>query len=312
MSLLDTTHKRKSFTLTTALLTVLLVLFFYIGLSYLDPPIESGISVNFGTTDLGSGNVQPNEPIRSQPQNQPEPVKEVTPVVEESQPEEATPSTPEEVKTENVVTQDNEESLVIKQQKEAEAKRQAEAEAEAEAEAKRQAEEEAKRKAEAEAEAKRQAEAERVRREQEAKRQNLDELMGGLNSSQGTATGGEGSDNQSGDRGQIDGNPYANSTYGSPGAGTGGAGYGLSGRNLRSSDKFVQQCNEQGTVVVEIEVDRSGNVVKTSPGVKGTTNTAQCLLDAASKTAQSYKWNADSNAPVRQIGFVVVNFKLGE
>lgn len=308
MSLLDTTHKRKSFTLTTALLTVLLVLFFYIGLSYLDPPIESGISVNFGTTDLGSGNVQPNEPIRSQPQNQPEPVKEVTPVVEESQPEEATPSTPEEVKTENVVTQDNEESLVIKQQKEAEAKRQAEAEAEA----KRQAEEEAKRKAEAEAEAKRQAEAERVRREQEAKRQNLDELMGGLNSSQDTATGGEGSDNQSGDRGQIDGNPYANSTYGSPGAGTGGAGYGLSGRNLRSSDKFVQQCNEQGTVVVEIEVDRSGNVVKTSPGVKGTTNTAQCLLDAASKTAQSYKWNADSDAPVRQIGFVVVNFKLGE
>lgn len=308
MSLLDTTHKRKSFTLTTALLTVLLVLFFYIGLSYLDPPIESGISVNFGTTDLGSGNVQPNEPIRSQPQNQPEPVKEVTPVVEESQPEEATPSTPEEVKTENVVTQDNEESLVIKQQKEAEAKRQAEAEAEA----KRQAEEEAKRKAEAEAEAKRQAEVERVRREQEAKRQNLDELMGGLNSSQGTATGGEGSDNQSGDRGQIDGNPYANSTYGSPGAGTGGAGYGLSGRNLRSSDKFVQQCNEQGTVVVEIEVDRSGNVVKTSPGVKGTTNTAQCLLDAASKTAQSYKWNADSDAPVRQIGFVVVNFKLGE
>lgn len=290
MSLLDTTHKRKSFTLTTALLTVLLVLFFYIGLSYLDPPIESGISVNFGTTDLGSGNVQPNEPIRSQPQNQPEPVKEVTPVVEESQPEEATPSTPEEVKTENVVTQDNEESLVIKQQKEAEAKR----------------------KAEAEAEAKRQAEVERVRREQEAKRQNLDELMGGLNSSQGTATGGEGSDNQSGDRGQIDGNPYANSTYGSPGAGTGGAGYGLSGRNLRSSDKFVQQCNEQGTVVVEIEVDRSGNVVKTSPGVKGTTNTAQCLLDAASKTAQSYKWNADSDAPVRQIGFVVVNFKLGE
>src|SRR5690606_41752407 len=93
---------------------------------------------------------------------------------------------------------------------------------EAEAEAKRQAEAEAKRKAEAEAEAKRQAEAERVRREQEAKRQNLDELMGGLNSSQGTATGGEGSDNQSGDRGHIDGNPYAISTYVSPGAGTGG------------------------------------------------------------------------------------------
>ncbi|HLV64103.1 cell envelope integrity protein TolA [Galbibacter sp.] len=308
MSLLDTTHKRKSFTLTTALLTALLLLFFYIGLSYLDPPIESGITINFGTTEFGSGNVQPNEPIKSQPQHQPEPVEETTPIIEKSQPEEATSTPAEEVKTEEVVIQDNEESLVIQQQKEAEAKRKAEAAAQA----KRQAEEEAKRKAEAEAEARRQAEAERIRKEQEAKRQNLDALMGGLNSSEGTATGNDGDDNRAGDKGQIDGDPYANSYYGSAGSGTGGTGYGLSGRSLRASDKFVQQCNEQGTVVVEIEVDRSGNVVKTSPGVKGTTNTAKCLLDAAAKTAQSYKWNADPKAPVRQIGFVVVNFKLGE
>lgn len=307
MSLFNTIHKRKSFTLTTVLLTALLILFFYIGLSYLDPPIESGISVNFGTTDFGSGNVQPKEPVKSQPQKQPEPTEAVTPV-EEAQPEEAAPSQSAEVETEEVVTQDNEESLVIKQQKEAEAKRKAEAEAEA----KRQAEAEAKRKAEAEAEAKRQAEAERIKREQEAKKQSLDALMGGLNSSEGTASGSEGNDNRQGDKGQIDGDPYATSYYGSAGSGTGGTGYGLSGRSLKSSDKFVQQCNEQGTVVVEIEVDRSGNVVKTTPGVKGSTNTAQCLLEAASKTAKSYKWNADSEAPTRQIGFVVVNFKLGE
>src|SRR5690606_30364661 len=232
----------------------------------------------------------------------------VAPPVEETQPEEAAPSEPAEVETEEVVTQDNEESLVIKQQKEAEAKRKAEAEAEA----KRQAEAEAKRKAEAEAEAKRQAEAVSIRQEQEAKKQSVGAQMGGLNSSEGTATGSEGDDNRPGDKRQIDRNPYANSYYGSAGSGTAGTGYGLSGRSLRSSDKFVQQCNEQGTVVVEIEVDRSGNVVKTSPGVKGTTNTAKCLLDAAAKTAQSYKWNADPKASVRQIGFVVVNFKLGE
>lgn len=308
MSLFDTIHKRKSFSLTTALLTALLLLFFYIGLSYLDPPIESGISVNFGTTNYGSGNVQPKAPVKSQPQKQPEPTEAVAPPVEETQPEEAAPSKPAETKTEEVVTQDNQESLVIKQQKEADAKRKAEAQAEA----KRQAEQEAKRKAEAEAEAKRQAEAERIRKEQEAKKQSLDALMGGLNSSEGTATGSEGNDDRAGDKGQIDGDPYANSYYGSAGSGSGGTGYGLSGRSLKASDKFVQQCNEQGTVVVQIEVDQSGNVVKASPGVKGSTNTAQCLLDAAAKTAKSYKWNADSAAPPRQIGFVVVNFKLGE
>lgn len=307
MSLLDTKHKRKSFTLTTALLTALLFLLFYIGLSYLDPPLESGISVNFGTTDFGSGNVQPKEPVKSEPQKQPEPVEQVTPV-EQAEPEVTTPTEPAEVPTEEVVTQNNEESIVIKKQKEAEAKRQAEAEAEA----KRKAEEEAKRQAEAEAEAQRKAEAERIQKEQEAKKQNLDALMGGLNSSEGTASGSEGDDNKAGDKGQTDGDPYASSYYGSAGSGTGGTGYGLSGRSLKASDKFVQQCNEQGTVVVEIEVDRSGNVVKVTPGVKGTTNPAECLKEAAAKTAKSYKWNADANAPTRQVGFVVVNFKLGE
>lgn len=307
MSLLDTKHKRKSFTLTTALLTALLFLLFYIGLSYLDPPLESGISVNFGTTDFGSGNVQPKEPVKSEPQKQPEPVEQVTPV-EQAEPEVTTPTEPAEVPTEEVVTQNNEESIVIKKQKEAEAKRKAEAEAEA----KRIAEEEAKKQAEAEAEAQRKAEAERIQKEQEAKKQNLDALMGGLNSSEGTASGSEGDDNKAGDKGQADGDPYASSYYGSAGSGTGGTGYGLSGRSLKASDKFVQQCNEQGTVVVEIEVDRSGNVVKATPGVKGTTNPAECLKEAAAKTARSYKWNADTNAPPRQVGFVVVNFKLGE
>ena len=71
MSLLNTRHEKKSFTLTTILLSVLLLLLFYIGLTYLDPPIENGISVNFGTTDFGSGTVQPKEKIKSEPLNTP-------------------------------------------------------------------------------------------------------------------------------------------------------------------------------------------------------------------------------------------------
>ena len=71
MRLLDTKHKKKSFTLTTILLSALLLLLFYIGLTYMDPPIESGISVNFGTTEFGSGRVQPKEKIRSEPLNKP-------------------------------------------------------------------------------------------------------------------------------------------------------------------------------------------------------------------------------------------------
>lgn len=304
MSLFDTRHKRKSFTVTSLILAAMILLMFYVGLSYLDPPIESGISVNFGTTETGSGNVQPKEPIRSKP----EPIPEPEPVQEQVQ-EVPTPAEPEpvEASAEEVVTQDNEEAIAMQKAKE-ERQRQLDAERK---EQQRQAELERQRIAEEQRkEQERQAEQERVRQEQEAKKKALDAMMGGLNNSDGTATGGEGNDNSPGDKGQLNGDPYAASYFGSPGSGSGGVGYGLNGRSKLTSQKYVQDCNESGRVVVKIVVDRSGRVVAAEPGVRGTTNTAGCLLDAAKKTALSYKWNSDANAPSRQVGFVVVNFGL--
>lgn len=292
MSFLDTRHKKKSFTLTTLLLSALLLLLFYIGLTYLDPPIENGIAVNFGTMEYGSGEVQPTERVKSEPrevESQPEP-QEFT---EPAEPEE---TVVEEAPVEEVLTSDDAETIKLRQQQEA----------------KRKAEEEAqKAKAEAEriAREKREAE-ERKRQEQEAKKKSVDALIGGIGKSDGTATGSEGDDDRAGDKGQPDGDPYATSYYGSPGTGTGG--YGLSGRALADNGKVRQECNEEGRVVVRIVVDRSGKVIKAEPGVKGTTNNAPCLLEPARKTAMLHRWNPDSNAPAQQIGFVVVNFKLGQ
>lgn len=299
MSLLNTKHEKKSFTLTTLLLSALLLLLFYIGLTYMDPPIENGISVNFGTTDFGSGRVQPKEQIKSEPVNKP--IKE--PQVQEQQVEEVVEQVPEEEvakekPAEKVLTQDNEESIKIKQQQEA----------------KRKAEEAAKKaKAEAEriAREKREAE-EKKRKEQEAKKNKLDQLIGGINKSEGVTSGGEGDDKRAGDKGKPQGDPYATSYYGSPGSGSGTGGYGLNGRSLVNKGKVPQECNEEGRVVVKIVVDRNGRVVSATPGVKGSTNTHPCLMEPAKKTAFLHQWNLDSNAPNQQVGFVVVNFKLGE
>nr|WP_297784814.1 energy transducer TonB [uncultured Allomuricauda sp.] len=292
MSFLDTRHKKKSFTLTTLLLSALLLLLFYIGMTYLDPPIENGIAVNFGTMEYGSGEVQPREPVRSEPrevESQPEPQEVAEPV----EPEE---TVVEEAPVEEVLTSNEEETIKLRQQQEA----------------KRKAEEEAEKvKAEVERIAKEKREAEeRKRQEQEAKKKSVDALIGGIGKSDGTATGSEGDDDRTGDKGQPDGDPYATSYYGSPGTGTGG--YGLSGRSLANKGKVQQECNEEGRVVVRIVVDRSGMVIKAQPGVKGTTNNAPCLLEPARKTAMLHRWNPDSNAPAQQIGFVVVNFKLGQ
>ena len=301
MSFLDTRHKKKSFTITTVLLSLLVLVLFYIGLTYLDPPEENGIAVNFGTMDFGSGNLQPKERIRSTPQKRPEPpattqeeaVEETPPVAEKTEPKEAVK---QEQPTEKVLTQEDPETVRLRQQQEAE-KRAAAAAKKAQEEAERQAREKA-------------AAEERLRQEQAAKKAKLDALMGGIGKSDGTATGSEGDDDTVGDKGNPQGNPYATSYYGAPG--TGGGGYGLNGRSLVSRGKVQQDCNEEGRVVVRIVVDRNGKVIKATPGVKGTTNNAQCLLDPARKTALLHQWNLDPQAPNQQIGFVVVNFKLGQ
>ena len=299
MSFLDTRHKKKSFSLTIFLLSALLLLLFYIGLSYMEPPIEKGITVDFGSMEFGSGRIQPKEkllPKASETPDVPEEKKaeEVVEKVEVPVQE----SSPSEKVSEELLTQENEEAVLIKQQ----------------AEAKRKAEEAAEkiRKEAERAERERQAAVEKARLEQEAKKKKLDALMGGLNNSEGTAQGNEGDDDTPGDKGQPDGDPYATSYYGSPGSGSGAGGYGLNGRSLVSQGKVQQQCNEEGRVVVRIVVDRNGKVIDATPGVKGTTNNDPCLLEPARKTAFLHKWNLDSKAPDQQIGFVVVNFKLGE
>ena len=81
---------------------------------------------------------------------------------------------------------------------------------------------------------------------------------------------------------------------------------------MKSSNSFIQKCNQEGIVVVRIKVNSSGEVISANAGVKGSTNIHPCLIEPAEKTAYSYKWFPDSKAPNEQIGFVVIHFKLSE
>jgi len=272
-----TKHEKDSARITSLIAILLILLIFIVGPKYMDPPLEYGVAINFGTTNVGSGNKQPLKPIKSEPVN-----VNKQPKVSESKPSEPV-STP---KTEEVLTEENEEAIAIKKQKEAEAQRKAEAEAKARAEAERKAKEQ---------------------REKEKKRKEVDDLFGGISKSDGEVSGSEGNDHKVGDKGDINGNPYAPSYFG-PGSGTGGVGYGLNGRGRPTYRSKQQDCFEYGRVVVQIEVNKAGKVIKATPGVKGTTNNASCLLQPAKEIALTFKWPADSKAPTRQIGFVSINF----
>lgn len=55
MSFLETKHKRKSAIITTIILSLILIGIFNFGMQYLDPPEEYGVAINFGDSNVGSG-----------------------------------------------------------------------------------------------------------------------------------------------------------------------------------------------------------------------------------------------------------------
>lgn len=157
----------------------------------------------------------------------------------------------------------------------------------------------------------------------------------------GSNKGGDGDDKAAGNKGKSNGSLNSNGYYGSGGSGGGtgggngtgtgigtgsgygsgsgggngsgsggGSGYSLGNRKAVSKPAPKYTCNEEGKVVVEVSVDRNGRTINAIAGIKGTTNTARCLLDQARIAAMNTKWDASSDAPEKQVGKIVYNFNL--
>lgn len=273
MGFLDTREKRKSFIITSVLMSVLLLVFTFVTvLKELDPPPESGIAVNFGNTAVGSGPVEPAKPTK------------VTPVTQTSQPQPAQSS------EENIATQEIEDAPVINSSPDVETSTKP-----------------------VKTDPKPQTEPVKEDPKPSSDVLNAIGSVTGADEIDGENNNGEGPGDGPGNKGQLNGDPYANTYYGDPGLGQGGKGYGLKGRGKIRGQGVPPECNESGKVIVEIEVNRSGEVVKATAGKRGTSNRAQCLLDAATKTAKTWKFTAAPDATKEiQIGFIEVIFKLGE
>ena len=126
----------------------------------------------------------------------------------------------------------------------------------------------------------------------------------------GGSGGGTGGGNGTG-TGIGTGSGYGSGSGGGSGSGSGGgSGYSLGNRKAVSKPAPKYTCNEEGKVVVEVSVDRNGRTINAIAGIKGTTNTAKCLLDQARIAAMNTKWDASSDAPEKQVGKIVYNFNL--
>lgn len=272
MAITDTKNKRKSLILTTILMSFLVVGLFYIEMQHSDPPKEYGIAVNFGSTDFGSNKLSS---------------KQIKNKVQPKKVEKKAPSQPEKqvAKSKKVLTQENEEAIAIAQ----------------------------KEKAKKEALAKQRAKEalEKKKREQEAKKKALDNLIGGVKNASPDAENNQGNDAKPGVKGKETGKKNANQYYGSIDSGSDGD-YNLGSRKPLAKPKPAYNCNEEGIVVVRIEVDKTGKVIKATAGVKGSTNTAACLTTRAEEAAMATPFQADTEAPSKQIGTIRYRFSLSK
>lgn len=268
MPILDNQYKRKSAVITTIILILFVVGAFVFGLTYWDPPQEFGIAVNFGTSDVGMGENQPQEAIQALP---------------EATKQASSPVAPAKV-IDKVVTQDTEESVVIKEKQ--------------------------VKKTPTDTDTKQKPVIKLTPTPDKSTSDALNSLLKGQKSD-GKATGGEGDDNLPGDKGQQDGDPNAKGYYGTGGIG-GGGDYQLGNRKPLNKPKPNYICDEVGIVVVQIEVNRNGNVINAIPGVKGTTNSAECLKSEAKAAALKTTWQPDANATSKQIGYIRYRFSISQ
>ncbi len=295
---LDTKHKRKSLVLTIVVHLGIIFLLFYLGLSYLDPEEESGIAVNFGNTAVGSGKIQPTKPIKSSPKNTTPETTSTVPKPQEKSPE----------IIEKVVTQELEDAPVIDKKPKKKPKKKVEKPIE------KLKDETVSKKPLKSTSKKPVKKIEEKKPDPKPDKSTLDILNSFSNGpkNDGQSKGGEGDDKKSGDKGSPDGDPNAKSYYGTGKGLDGDGNYRLGGRKALNKERFVQDCNESGIVVVKIEVNQSGKVVKATPGMKGTTNSASCLMGPAKRAALATRFNSDSKAPVKQVGTIIYQFKLSE
>ena len=273
MTLLNTIHKRKSAAITALILMLLIFGILNFGMQYLDPPEEYGLAINFGDTNVGSGT-----PVEASKKTAPKEIAKTATVAAKVK------ETPKEIIKEEIITNNTSKKVpVVEKVKE--------------------------KKATPVQEVVEKSIPKEIPKPQPSK-ENQDALNTLLSGK--TAEGkpkGAGDDAAEGVKGKKEGAVISSKYYGNTGSGLEGN-YNLAGRKALSKPKEQPDCQEEGIVVVRITVSKNGKVMSAVPGVKGTTNTAACLLKPAKEAALRTTWNSDAAAPKIQTGTIIYKFSL--
>ncbi|MDD2304826.1 MAG: cell envelope integrity protein TolA [Prolixibacteraceae bacterium] len=284
---------------------VILIFLLYFGILITKPatpPFEEGILVNFGDSETGLGL---EEPAPGEREPSVKPIESASEKVVLPPPPSKKVSSPDD---DPIVTQDVEKTVAVKTPKkkavekviDPEKQRLAEEERLQKAEQLRQQKEEQQRLAQAAAE-------QRKIGEINSRAKNV--FGGGGKGSPDSKSTSQGITYGTGNQGVPQGSANAE-RYG-PGGGIGnGVSFSLDGRTSQSLPKPRYPGNEEGVVVVQVTVNKSGQVTKAEAGVRGSNTADPELISAAKKAALQAKFNVDNNAPAYQTGTITYRFVL--
>ncbi len=134
-------------------------------------------------------------------------------------------------------------------------------------------------------------------------------LFKGSNNPQ--AGGSEGITGQPGDQGKPNGLAGIKKYDGQGGKGN-GTGYDLGGRGAKSLHRPNDDFSEEGIVVVDIWVNRSGQVTRAEVATKGTTLINSDMRQKAKQAALRSTFAADPDAPEEQHGTITYTFVINQ
>jgi outer membrane biosynthesis protein TonB len=119
---------------------------------------------------------------------------------------------------------------------------------------------------------------------------------------------GDGTGNKPGNQGKTTGSTLTND-YTGTGSGTGGSLQNMPQRSFVSRPSMDNDTRQTGKVVVDIVVDKDGNIIRATAGGRGTTISDQSLLDKCEAAVKRAKLNQLESADLQK-GTVVFVFKV--
>ncbi|MDO3624904.1 energy transducer TonB [Mucilaginibacter sp. BT774] len=118
---------------------------------------------------------------------------------------------------------------------------------------------------------------------------------------------GDGTTNTPGNQGSPNGSNLSNNYNGT---GSGNGGLALANRSWVSRPTVDDNHRTTGVIMVQIQVDKNGNVVSATPGAKGTTVSDYELFNRCKEAALNAKFNPSDNAPDLQVGYIKFTFRV--